>query len=88
MNTLKVRKNFIFDKEIIEQTKSILQQKKRNFTEVISLYLEAIAKDPSVIEEIEKKAKKRRGNFIGLLDGQIGDKSYKEFKEEHYENFS
>jgi len=80
MNTVKIRKNFILDKEIVDKAQSILKSQHKNFTEVISLYFKAIVKDPSILETIEKSANKRTGSFIGLLDGQVGDEDYKKMK--------
>ena len=88
MNTLKIRKNFVFDKGMIDQTKAILKKQKKSFTEVINLYFQAIIKEPSLLEEIEKKANKRTGDFIGMLDGKIGNQNFKDMKNEHYENIS
>ena len=82
MNVLKVRKNFLLDKDVIEKAQSIIIKKHKNLTEVINLYFKAIVKEPSILDTIEKSANKRTGSFIGLLDGQIGDKSYKEMKKE------
>jgi len=83
VNVIKVRKNFILDKEIVNKVQDILKSQQKNFTEVINLYFKAIVKDPSVLETIEKSAKKRTGSFIGLLDDQIGDADYKTLKKEH-----
>jgi len=88
MNTLKVRKNFVFDKGMIEKTKVILKKQKKSFTEAINLYFQAIIKEPSLLEEIEKKANKRTGSFIGMLDGKIGNQNFKEMKMEYHESIS
>ena len=37
------------------------------------------------LESVEASANKRTGSFIGMLDGKIGDQSYKEMKTEHHE---
>ena len=83
MNTIKVRKNFILDKEVVEKAQEILKSQHKNFTEVINLYFKAIVKDPSILKTIEKSANKRTGSFIGLLDGEVGDTDYKEMKKEY-----
>jgi len=83
MNVVKVRKNFILDKEVVEKAQDILKSQHKNFTEVINLYFKAIVKDPSILTTIEKSANKRTGSFIGMLDGQVGDADYKEMKKEH-----
>lgn len=83
MNVIKVRKNFILDKEVVEKAQDILKSQHKNFTEVISLYFKAIAKDPSILATIEKSANRRTGSFIGMLDGQVGDADYKEMKKEY-----
>ena len=80
MHVLKVRKNFLFDRELVEKAQKIISNQHKNLTEVINLYFKAIVKDPSILETIEKSATKRTGSFIGLLDGEIGDESYKEIK--------
>jgi len=82
LNIVKVRKNFLLDKDVIEKAQSIISQKHKNLTEVINLYFKAIVKEPSILDTIEKSANKRTGSFIGLLDGQIGDESYKKMKKE------
>ena len=82
LNIVKVRKNFLLDKEVIEKAQSIIVQKHKNLTEVINLYFKAIVKEPSILDTIEKSANKRTGSFIGLLDGHIGDESYKTMKKE------
>ncbi len=88
MSAIKVRKNFIFDKEMIEKTGHILKQHNKSFTEAISLYFQAIIKEPSILEMIDKSAHKRTGNFIGMLDGKVGSEDYKDMKKEYYENIS
>ena len=82
MNTIKVRKNFLLDKDVIEKAQKIIQSQHKNLTEAINLYFKAIVKEPSILETIEKSANKRKGSFIGLLDGEIGDESYKDMKRE------
>jgi len=83
MNVIKVRKNFILDKDVVEKAQNILKSQHKNFTEAINLYFRAIVKDPSILTTIEKSANKRTGSFIGILDGQVGDADYKEMKKEH-----
>ena len=88
MGSLTVRKNFRFDKEIVDKVNDILKKKKINFTQLLSSYLKAIIKDPSLIDVVEQKSKQRTGKFIGILDGKIGDIDYKEMKKSFYENIS
>ncbi|NOZ91544.1 MAG: hypothetical protein GXO60_09700 [Epsilonproteobacteria bacterium] len=83
MNTLKVRKNFLLDKEIIEKAQTILLGQQKNLTEALNLFFRAIVKEPSILETIEKSANKRTGSFIGMLDGEIGDVSFKEMRQEY-----
>ena len=83
MTALKIRKNFLLDKEIIEKAQVILLEQQKNLTEVLNTYFRAIVKEPSILETIEKSANKRTGSFIGMLDGQIGDISFKEMKQKH-----
>ena len=77
MNTLKVRKNFLIDKSLIENAQNIILKKHKNLTEASTLYLEAIVKNPNILEDIKQEASKRTASFIGMLDGQIGDINYK-----------
>jgi len=86
MNVMKVRKNFLLDKEIIEKAQLILLEQQKSLTEVINLYFKAIVKEPSILESVEKSANRRTGSFIGMLDGKIGDQSYKEMRAEHHGN--
>ena len=83
MATLKVRKNFLLDKEIVEKAQVILLEQQKNLTEVLNSYFKAIVKEPSILQTIEKSANKRTGSFIGMLDGKIGDVTFKEMKQEH-----
>ena len=82
MNIVKVRKNFLLDKETVEKAQEIILKQHKSLTEAITLYLKAVVKDPTVLQTIEQRAKKRTGAFIGMLDGEIGDKTYKEMKKE------
>ena len=88
MNTIKVRKNFLLDKEMIDKAQSIILTKKKSLTEVINLYFKAIVKEPSILDTIERSANKRTGSFIGMLDDTIGDTDFKEMRKEHHENIS
>ena len=88
MARLSVRKNFKFDKEIVDKVGTILQEKNLNFTEFLTAYLQAVIKDPTLIETVEKKAKQRRGDFIGILDGEIGNETYKQMRNSYHENLS
>jgi len=84
MDVIKIRKNFLLDKDVVEKAQHIIIAQHKNLTEVINLYFKAIVKEPSILETIEKSANKRTGSFIGLLDGQVGDESYKEMKKDSY----
>lgn len=88
METLRVRKNFVFNKELVEKAEAIAKTKHKNFTEALNLYLQAIIKQPALLDEVAGIAKKRTGSFIGMLDGKIGNKDYKSLKKEKYEDFS
>jgi hypothetical protein len=88
MSTLTVRKNFNFEKDTIDKVAIILKEKQHNFTEVLNNYFQAIIKEPELIETIEKKAKKRTGSFIGILDSKIGDESFKDMKKSYHADIS
>ena len=88
MGTLTVRKNFKFDKELVDKVGNILQEKNLNFTQLLTHYFQAIVKEPELIETIEKKSKQRTGKFIGILDGVIGNSDYKEMKKSYNENLA
>ena len=83
MTAIKIRKNFLLDKEIIEKAQIILLSQQKNLTEALNLFFKAIVKEPSILESIEKSANRRTGSFIGMLDGKIGNSSFKEMKQEH-----
>ncbi|MBN2825848.1 MAG: hypothetical protein JXQ76_11015 [Campylobacterales bacterium] len=85
MQVVKVRKNFLLDRDVIEKAQKIVLQKHKNLTEVINLYFKAIIKEPSIIEQIEKSANRRTGDFIGMLDDKIGEKEYKEHRTKHHQ---
>ena len=82
MQIVKIRKNFLLDKDMVEKAQNIIVKQHKNLTEVINLYFKAIVKEPSILDAIEKSANRRTGSFIGLLDGKIGNESYKEIKKE------
>ncbi len=88
MGTLTIRKNFKFDKEIVDKVSHILQERNLNFTQFLSHYFQAVIKDPALIDTVEQKSKQRTGNFIGILDGNIGNVDYKDIKKSHNENLS
>ncbi len=88
MSGILVRKNFKFEKELVDQVTSILQGRGLNFTQALVTYFQAITKDPSLLDEVEKKSKQRTGAFIGMLDGKIGEVDIKEAKREKSETLS
>ena len=88
MGTLTVRKNFIFDKELVDNVVVVLKDKDKNFTKLLTDYFKAITKNPDLIDEIENKAKERSGSFIGVLDGKIGAMDFKEMKRVRNEDIS
>ena len=88
MGTLTVRKNFSFDKDIVDKVNTLLQEKNTTFTKLLTNYFQAIIKEPELINEVEQKAKQRTASFIGLLDGKIGDIDAKEMKRAYHENLS
>jgi len=88
MSTLTVRKNFSFDKDIVDKVSSILQDKNTSFTKLLTNYFQAIVKEPELIDTVEQKAKHRTASFIGLLDGKIGELDAKEMKKNYHENLS
>lgn len=88
MSILTIRKNFNFEKKLIDKTSLIIKKRDINFTQLLTNYFEAIVKDPDVIEIIEQKANQRTGSFIGLLDGGIGDLKYKDSRSAYHENIS
>lgn len=88
MQMLKVRKNFLLDRDVIEKATDVIMQKHKNLTEVINIYCQAIAKDPTILEKVESIASKRTGSFIGMLDGKIGNEDFKNMKKSHHEDIS
>ena len=88
MKMVTIRKNFVFDKELVDDVMLILKERNTNFTKLITDYLKAIVKNPNLIDEIEVKAKQRNGNFIGILDGKIGEIDFKEMKRIKNEDIS
>ena len=77
MQTPKVRKNFLLDRDVIQKAEDIIKQKHKNLTEVINIYFQAIVKDLTILEKVESTASKHTGSFIGMLDGKIGDENMK-----------
>ena len=88
MSTLTIRKNFNFDKDIVDKVSAILKKKNTTFTQVLSSYFKAIIKEPDILELIEQKAKHRTASFVGMLDGKIGNIDYKDMKKSHNEYIS
>jgi len=88
MHTQKIRKNFIFDKELIDKTSIILKKHNKTFTQIIKNYFIAITKDENIIKQIENQAQKRTGSFIGMLNGKIGNINYNDIKKSYNENIS
>ncbi|WP_292663184.1 hypothetical protein [Nitratifractor sp.] len=88
MKALQVRKNFLFDRTLVDEAQKILKKRHKNLTQAITLYLKAVVKNPEILDEIEKSANKRDGSFIGMLDGMIGNESYKEMRNEFYKESS
>lgn len=88
MSTLTIRKNFNFEKELLDKASVILKQKNKNFTEILTNYFQAIIKDPNLIETIEEKAKQRTGSFIGMLDSKITNQGFKDMKKSYNEHIS
>lgn len=86
MKAVKVRKNFLFEKETVEKVQEMLSKKHKNLTEAISLYFQALIKDPEILETIERSAHKRTGSFIGMLDNKIGDTDAKNMKKSYIES--
>lgn len=88
MNALRVRKNFLFDSDVVEKAGDVLRQKHKSMTEAINSYLQAIVKDPSLVDSIDAIAVRRNAAFIGVLDDEIGDESFKQMKQSHHERLS
>ncbi len=87
MDVLKVRKNFLLDKELVDKAQIILLRKHKSLTEAVTTYLRAVVKDPNILETIEKTSKKRTGSFIGMLDGQIGTQNAKSIRKEYHQKY-
>lgn len=88
MKALKVRKNLLLEQETVDKVSQILSSKHKNFTDAITLYFQALIKEPSLIDKVEDIASKRTGSFIGILDGKIGNEQSKDMKAKHHENLS
>ena len=84
MKTLQVRKNFLFDRALVEEAQEVLKKRHKNLTQAITLYLKAVVKNPEILDEIEKSANKRDGSFVGMLNGLTGNESYKEMRNEFF----
>jgi hypothetical protein len=84
MKSLRIRKNFLFDRNLVEEAQQILKKRHKNLTEALTLYLKAVVRNPAILDEIEESASKRTGSFIGMLDGKIGKQEYKELRNESY----
>ena len=88
MESLKLRKNFVLDRDVIEKASAVLKHKHKNLTEAINTYFQAIVKDPSLLDKVEDAAKKRTGGFIGMLDGESSGVEYEQMKKARHEDIS
>lgn len=88
MASLTIRKNFNFEKDIVDKVSVILKQQNKNLTQVLTTYFKAIVKEPELLDTIEQKSKQKTASFIGMLDGKIGDTSRKQMKIIHNDNLS
>jgi len=88
MKSMRVRKNFLFESDVIDKATEILKQEHKSMTEAINRYFQAIVKDPTLLDTIENIASRRTGSFIGILDGKIGDEDFKQIKTDSHESVS
>jgi len=68
------------DEMIYDKLQYILKEYHKDLSEVINEYLHKIVTKPEVLN--------KENDFIGILDGKIGDIDYKTLKREKNENFS
>jgi len=87
MDVMKVRKNFLLDKALVERAQTILLRKHKNLTEAVTTYLRAVVKDPQILDTIEETSKKRTGAFIGMLDGKIGAQDAKAMRQARHKRY-
>ena len=87
MDVMKVRKNFLLDKALLERAQTILLRKHKNLTEAVTTYLRAVVKDPQILDTIEETSKKRTGAFIGMLDGKIGAQDAKAMRKARHQRY-
>ncbi len=87
MDVLKVRKNFLLDKVLVDKAQTILLRKHKNLTEAVTTYLRAVVKDPNILDTIEETSKKRTGAFIGMLDGKIGAEDAKAMRHVRHQRY-
>ena len=86
MKPIQIRKNFIFDRQLVEEAQEVLKKRYGNMTQAFTQYLKAVVKNPDILEEIEESASKREGRFIGMLDGKVGADEYRELRDSFYES--
>ena len=73
MKNIRIRKNFLLDRDAVEKAQPIIKARYNSLTEGIRLYLQAVVRNPDILDAIEQSANMRTGAFIGMLDGAIGD---------------
>jgi len=88
MTILTTRKNFSLDAGAVRNAEKIAKQHKKSLTELVNLYFKALTNDASILEQVEKIATQRTGNFVGVFDNLIGDMDSKQMKKAQRENFS
>jgi hypothetical protein len=81
MKNIRIRKNFLLDRDMVEKAQPIIKVRHKNLTEGIRLYLQAVVRNPDILDTIEQSAYMRTGAFIGMLDGAIGDGKCKDKEE-------
>ena len=86
MKPIQIRKNFIFDRQLVEEAQEVLKKRYGNMTQAFTQYMKAVVKNPDILEEIEESASKREGRFIGMLNGKVGAGEYRELRDSLYES--
>lgn len=84
MNPTKKRKNFLLDREIVEELQKIAYSKNKNLTGIINQYFKAILKDDSIMDRVDDIANQRGGTFIGMLDHNVGLEKWSQMKSDYH----
>ncbi len=64
INTLKICKKFLIDKNLMKEAQKVILNKRKDLTEVLIHYFQAIVKNPKIIKYNRKNATKKQLHLL------------------------